>query len=101
MVEFAVSYNGVDPNNSFVGTIYKSSENAYMLKLEFDQEPMQIFAHYRKGDGSVNENGMLATVEFLLDEDMTNCEGELAIVFELKYLQQRMFTKPIYLEIRE
>lgn len=101
VIEFDVSFTGVTPDNSFVGTIYKSSNNAYQLNLTFDREPAQIYYHYLKPDGDENVNGVLTTIELLIDEELTEVEGELQLVFELRDGVQKMFTKPIYLEIRE
>lgn len=101
VIEFYVSYIGGTPDNEFVGTIYKSSNETYRLNFTFDVSPAQIYLNYMKPDESGNLNPIQITQEFLLIDDMTDLEGDLLITLSLVDGDQRLFTRPIHLEIRE
>ena len=89
------------PTDEFVGTIYKSSNETYRLNFTFDTSPAQIYLNYMKPDETGNENPILTTQEFLLIDDMTDLEGDLLITLTLRDGDQRLYTRPIHLEIRE
>ena len=101
VIDLYVNYVDGVPSDEFVGTIYKSSNDTYRLNFTFDVSPTQIYLNYMLPDETGNTNPILITQEYLIPDELTDLEGDLLITLTLVDGNQRLFTRPIHLEIRE